>query len=142
MSFLRKGILVSGGQGVVMALGLLVNILYSRAMGPEGVGQYQVFLSSSVIVMTFAALGVGNANIYFLNNRKVPIADITTNTLKFCMAMGLLLAVAMTIVFLSLPKYFGLGGGAPKGVPAICDACPGQTRRRSGRFCFWRPPST
>ena len=107
MTFLRKGILVSGGQVIGILLGLIVGILYSRILGPEGMGQYHLLRSTSLIIVTMAALGIGNANIYFLNNRKTPIVEVTTNALKSSMVMGALLAVLTVTIFLAFPGYFG-----------------------------------
>jgi len=106
-SFLRKGILVSGGQVLGIGLGMFAGILYSRTLGPEGMGQVELFRSTAIIAGTIAAMGLGNASIYLLNNRKAPLAEVASNGLKIGMVLGSLLAVGLGIVFLANPKYFG-----------------------------------
>jgi O-antigen/teichoic acid export membrane protein len=106
-SFLKKGILVSGGQILGIALGMLAGILYRRSLGPDGMGQIDVFRSTGVIAGTLAVLGLGNASIYFLNNRKVPLEEVASNGLKVGMVMGGLLTVGLLAVFVANPGYFG-----------------------------------
>ncbi len=106
-SFLQKGILVSGGQVLGIVLGMFAGILYSRTLGPEGMGQVELFRSTSIIVITIVAMGLGNASIYLLNNRKVPMAEVADNGLKISLALGSLVAVGLWLVFLANPKYYG-----------------------------------
>ncbi len=107
MSFLRKGILVSGVQVLGVPLTMLVGIIFSRALGPDGMGQYSLFLTTSTLAVTLAALGVGNANIYFHNNRGIATELITTNTVKAGMLLGLFLTIALTGAVLLFSDYFG-----------------------------------
>ena len=107
MSFLRKGILVSAGQIASAALGMIVGILYSRALGPNGMGRFELFRSVEVIAVTLMAAGLGNANIYFLNNRKTPLETVLANGIRFALATGILLAVLLTSMFWLMPWYFG-----------------------------------
>lgn len=108
MSFLRKGILVSGGQIANIAIHVVAGVILRRALGPDGVGQYNLFQTTGTLAVTFAALGLGNANIYFLNNRKTPIADVVTNTIKVGLLMGLALAAALGVVIWCWTSYFGV----------------------------------
>lgn len=107
-SFLKKGILVSSGQILGIVLGMLASILYSRQLGPDGMGQVELFRSASLIGVTLAVLGLGNASIYFLNNRKVPLVEVAGNALKMGMAMGFLLAICLGTIFFVNRDYFGL----------------------------------
>lgn len=107
MSFLRKGILVSGANLASTAITMVVGIIFARALGPEGIGQYQLFLTTATLVGTVFALGIGNANIYFLNNHKVPIERITTDTLKIGTLLGFLMTVGLAMAVLAIPRFFG-----------------------------------
>jgi len=107
MSFLRKGILVSGGEMVGVVLTFLAGILYSRVLGPDGIGQYRLFQTTSIIVATVVAMGTGRSSIYFLNNRNIPAEKISTNLAKFALVSGLVIAAGMSAAFLGLPWYFG-----------------------------------
>jgi O-antigen/teichoic acid export membrane protein len=86
---------------------MTAGILYSRTLGPEGMGQYELFRSTSILAATLFTLGVGNANIYFLNNRKIPRPAIVTNSVKLAIVMGIALCLGLTVVFMGFPGYFG-----------------------------------
>jgi O-antigen/teichoic acid export membrane protein len=107
MSFLRKGILVSVGQVFCILLTMTVGILFSRQLGPDGMGQYYLLRSTATIVLTVLSAGLGNANIYFLNNRRVPAVEIATNAIKAGAIQGILASVCLTAALLAFPEYFG-----------------------------------
>ncbi len=107
MSFLRKGILVTAGQMIGILMGVLSGMLYSRVLGPDGVGQYRLFNTTLVVVATIGVMGISSAGIYFLNNRKIAIERLTTNGVRFALVTGGTIAAIMTTVFLCLPGYFG-----------------------------------
>jgi len=86
---------------------VFAGILYSRTLGPEGMGQVELFRSTGVIALTLAVMGMGNASIYFLNNRKAPLEEVASNSLKVGIVMGSLLAVALGAVFATNRGYFG-----------------------------------
>ncbi len=108
MSFMRKGLMVSGGRAVAVFLTVVVGILYARVLGPDDVGQWRLWQTSAVILTTLAAMGIPNANIYFVNNRKIPLEIIATNAVKFALVFGLILAVVAGALLIGLPGYFGV----------------------------------
>jgi len=107
MSLLRKGMLVSGGQLLNIPLGMAAGIIFSRALGPAGMGQYELFRTTAVLAATVVALGLGQANIYFLNNRQIGPERIATNTLTVGSVLGVLLAVVLFAAVLLHRGYFG-----------------------------------
>jgi O-antigen/teichoic acid export membrane protein len=107
VSFFRKGILVSGGQMTSVFLNMLAGVIFSRALGPDGMGQYELFRNTAILAATICAMGLGSANIFFLNNRKVEPVRIVTNAFKVSLTMGALLAAGLTAAFLGFPRYFG-----------------------------------
>ena len=107
MSFLRKGILASGGQVLCVFLGLGANIVFARVLGKDDMGQLELFRSMALVVATALAMGFGPANIYFLNNQNAPAATITTNAVKTALAMGLLVCVGLVPTVLCFRGYFG-----------------------------------
>ncbi len=107
MNFLRKGILVSGGQMFGIFLNMLVGMLFSRALGTNGMGQYELFRSTAVIGATIGALGLGSASIYFLNTLGRDRRQITTVSFRIAVVMGCALAVVLGVIIASNPDYFG-----------------------------------
>jgi O-antigen/teichoic acid export membrane protein len=107
MSLLRKGLLVSAGQFAGIPLSMAAGVIFARLLGPERIGQYELFRNAGVLASTFLALGVGNANIYFMNNRRVDPTLVTTNSLKAGAALGAVLTVFLGTVVLGWTDYFG-----------------------------------
>ena len=107
MSLLRKGILVSGGQVFSIALNMTAGILFARTLGPDGMGQFELLRSTGSLAAAFMTLGLGQANIYFLNNLKVPAETLATNTFKISVLLGSVLAGGLATAILLAPGYFG-----------------------------------
>jgi O-antigen/teichoic acid export membrane protein len=107
MSFLRKGIIVSGGQVLAAVLTLSTSVLYARVLGPGGIGQYEYLRSTAAIVMTVCCMGMNSANIYFLNNRGSSAVAIATNTVKMTVILSAACGLGLTGTLLALPASFG-----------------------------------
>ncbi len=107
MSFLRKGLVVSGGQTLGVFLGVLANIIFARSLGPGGMGQFELLRTTAIMAVTLLAMGLGNATIYFLNNRKVPIEAVASNAVRTSLVLGLLMGAGMASAILAWPRYFG-----------------------------------
>lgn len=121
MSLLRKGVLVSCAKLAGVGMSTAAAMIYARHLGPEGMGQFDLFRITSTLAMTFAALGVGNANIYFLNNRRLPVEQIASGSLRYAALVGPPLVVALTCVVVGLPGFFGR---IPPGVALIFALAP------------------
>jgi O-antigen/teichoic acid export membrane protein len=107
MNFLSKGILTSGGHVVAATLSMLAGILFARTLGPVGMGQYSLFLSTVTMAAGIFGLGLGSANVFSLNNRKTPTEDIVSNAIKTAMVLGLVLTCGLTWAFTTYQDYFG-----------------------------------
>jgi len=107
VSLLRKGLLVSAGQFAGIPLNMAAAIIIARTLGPKGMGQYELFRSTGVLGATFVALGIGNANIFFLNNRRIDPGLVATNSVKAGALLGGLLTVAGSVLVLLCTGYFG-----------------------------------
>lgn len=107
MSFVHKGLTVGGGQLLVTALYTSSTILFSRLLGPDGVGQIDLVRSTGVLVVTFATIGLGQANIYFLNNCRIPAPKVVTNALKTAAVIAPLVAIALAGAIFIFAEYFG-----------------------------------
>jgi O-antigen/teichoic acid export membrane protein len=107
MSVLRKGMIASGASVCCAGLGMLTNVFLSRALAPEGMGRYQLPLTAGVLAITLLSLGVGQANIYFLNRHKIAIPQITMNSIWYGMAGGCLLMAFIPTLLSLFEGYFG-----------------------------------
>ena len=107
MSLLHKSLYMSGGRILFVTFSMLINIVYSRYLGPAGVGQYELIQSTQVIIVTFFALGLGNATIFFINNLKVEVTRVLDIAIKSALVLGCLLCLTFTTVLTFFKGYFG-----------------------------------
>lgn len=107
MSLLRKGILAGGGTIICTTIGVATNMMLARALLPEGMGRYQLPLTTVALVVTLLSLGIGNANIYFLNKHKIEPQRIVMNSIWAGLFASALLLVALPIIFTVFENYFG-----------------------------------
>lgn len=108
MSLVRKGIIAGGGSIICTFLGLLMNMILSRTLMPEGMGRYQVPYSSNILIATILGLGIGQANIYFLNKHQIPKKQIFSNSLFFGGFVSFLLIIGLPIIYKIFSGYFGI----------------------------------
>lgn len=107
LSFLRKGLWVTFGQIAAIILSMIAGIVTARSLGPNGMGQYELFRSTEVMAVTLFALGIGNATIYFLNNQKIETVNVVTNTFKVSVIQGIFLSIGLAAGILIYRNYFG-----------------------------------
>ena len=108
MSLLRKGIYASGGSIICTCLDVATNMILARALLPEGMGRYQLPIIAATIAVTITSLGIGQANIYFLNRHNVDPKQVVMNSIWVGFMGSFLLIVFLPILFASFPKYFGI----------------------------------
>lgn len=107
MSLLRKGILAGGGSVICTGIGVVTNMMLSRALLPEGMGRYQVPLAAGVLIMTVISLGIGQSNIYFLNKHKIEQQNIVMNSVWFGLVGSAMLLLLIPVFFSCFQEYFG-----------------------------------
>lgn len=108
MNFVKANIANFFSAGLIQVLNLIISILEARVLGPSELGRYQIFISTRTMAVTFCALGLGQASIYFRNNKKHSIDDIVSTTFKAEGIIGLLMTIALIALFLSFHNYFGV----------------------------------
>lgn len=107
MSVIRKGLAISGGQVLFALLSMAVGVLYARNLGPDGMGQFELFSTTRSIATTLFTLGLGMSAIYYVNNRKLPLEQAATSIFKISLLTWAVLAVALSVLVCGLPGYFG-----------------------------------
>ncbi|MBN1105221.1 MAG: oligosaccharide flippase family protein [Deltaproteobacteria bacterium] len=107
MSLLRKSILSAGGTVICAALGIITQMILSRKLGPDGMGQYQLLLSTSTLAVAVATLGIGQANVYFLNHFNSPKAAVVMNSVYWWAVAGTVLFVGYVGAVKEFVNYFG-----------------------------------
>ena len=107
MGFVKKATLLGASEFILACAGVISTVIYARFLGPEGVGQYSVFMSTLTLVVPLASLGIGRANIYFLNTQRYPRQEVIQNSMTFGVIVGVLLTVGMTAVFWTRDSFYG-----------------------------------
>lgn len=106
MNVIRKSLTSLVGTGIVGVTGLGIGIILARLLLPEGLGQYGLVASTAGIVSVVASLGMGQASVYFINNRDFDSTVVTTGIVQF----GGLLAVLLPGVLFVLLGWEALFG--------------------------------
>lgn len=88
-SFLKDVTGVFSSNLFLILAGLLVSVILSRKLGPDGFGIYSAILVLPLIVVSFAQLGIRASSIYYIGRKQYEQADIVS---------GILLILAMTSV--------------------------------------------
>lgn len=101
------------GSAVIAATNLVIGILLARALSPDGFGRYAVMVSAVTIMAAVAEMRIGNAAIYFINNKGLDRQRVTTDSVRVAVVFGMLLLPLLWIA-LSFESYFG-----PLSVPMV-----------------------
>jgi len=107
MSFLRKGLLATSSSILCVGLGVITTMMLARTLLPEGMGRYQLPINTVTLVVTLLSFGLGQSSIFFLNNRKVEVKQIMTNSVWVAIFTSVLLILTMPIVLSVFADYFG-----------------------------------
>jgi len=105
VSLVRKSMFNMLGTIFMQGLAALIGIVLARLLGPDGIGQYQLALTSSMLLTTFLASGVGQAMIFSLNNLKADPSVVISTGGSYAVITGSLIAIVVYYI-LHFP-YFG-----------------------------------
>lgn len=107
MNFVKKNIYNVILSGILHALGMVIAILSARILGPNGVGHYQVFISTQSLITTVLSLGLGQASIYFINSKKANPKEVLSSIVKFYLPISLLVTIGTGLLIEFNASYFG-----------------------------------
>ncbi|MDZ7266142.1 MAG: oligosaccharide flippase family protein [candidate division KSB1 bacterium] len=88
MSFLRKSSLTLASRIAIAVFGFLISALTARFLGPEGKGFYAVLTLLPMLLAQVISLGLTNANIYLLGQKRAELRPAAENALIFSLAAG------------------------------------------------------
>ena len=80
-----------GSRAMLIAFGLGTGIITARLLGPHDRGLFTVLLLLPQTLVTFAKMGVAQANVYYIRKRGASLATVASNSLVLCVAVGVLL---------------------------------------------------
>lgn len=106
MSFVNKAYLSLSGSVLLVLLNFFIGIILARALAPDGLGQYSLAISFVTILGVIASLGMGDASIYYINNRKRDSVEIVQAVVKTSFLLAVISIVATFLLFQN-GQYFG-----------------------------------
>lgn len=107
MGFVKKATLLGVSEFFLACAGVISSVIYARFLGPDGVGQFSVFMSTLTVVVPLVSLGIGRANIYYLNTKRYSRQQVINNSLTFGLGVGLVLTIGMTAFFRLREPFYG-----------------------------------
>jgi O-antigen/teichoic acid export membrane protein len=100
-----------GSRLMLVVFGFGTGIITARLLGPHDRGLFTLLLMLPQTLVTFAKMGVAQANVYYVRRARVPVSTVASNSVVLCLVVSSVLFVAC---------YFGgewlIGpfvGGAP-----------------------------
>jgi O-antigen/teichoic acid export membrane protein len=88
LNFLRKSSLTLLSRTGVFILGFISQAWIARLLGPEGKGAYAVITLITSLVAQLASLGLPNAHIYLIGQKKADLKSAAENALTFSIVVG------------------------------------------------------
>ena len=99
MSFLKESAGVLSARIISICLTIVTGIITTRYLGPTGKGMLVLISNIPALIVAFGNLGIGNANLYFLGQKKHPIEKIVSNSATVSIFLGLFLYLLGIIFF-------------------------------------------
>jgi O-antigen/teichoic acid export membrane protein len=87
---------------------VVAGIVVARWLGVEGVGELAVVNVAIATVVQFGSFGLPSSNTYFIAKDQERFRAAAINSLIVALAVGLILAVALSSIASSRPGWFGL----------------------------------
>jgi O-antigen/teichoic acid export membrane protein len=82
-------------------------IIVAHWLGAEGVGKLAVINVAVTTIVQLGSFGLPSSNTYFIAQDRAHFRAATVNSLLFALAIGSLLAVALSVVAFFRPSWFG-----------------------------------
>ncbi len=82
-----------------LGINIIIAALISRGLGPEGRGSYDLMLVFVMFFVLFVNLGMENALVYFIGQKKHSIESLISTSVTYCVVIYLLLAFIVIGLF-------------------------------------------
>ena len=92
---------------LLAGMSMVTGIIKARLLGPEGMGRFQLFLTTQTFFTTILAFGIGQACIYFINSLKVPVSLILATAVKGILPAAVVAGFLLFGLIDGSPAYFG-----------------------------------
>lgn len=86
-----------GGKFLLAGATLAVGVITSRLLTPEDRGLYVLFFLIGGLIFSFLHIGLGPANIYFLNTKKIEMGILIGNGFAYLLSAMAVLGVSLVV---------------------------------------------
>jgi len=86
-----------GSRMMLVIFGFGTGIITARLLGPHDRGLFTLLIMLPQTLVTFAKMGVAQANVYYIRRAKVPVAVVSANSLVLTLVVTIVLLVAVLI---------------------------------------------
>jgi O-antigen/teichoic acid export membrane protein len=83
-----------GSRLMLVIFGFGTGIITARLLGPHDRGVFTVLIMLPQTLVTFAKMGVAQANVYYIRRAKVPVATVSSNSLVLTFVVTIALLIA------------------------------------------------
>jgi O-antigen/teichoic acid export membrane protein len=83
-----------GSRAMLVVFGLATGVITARLLGPHDRGLFTVLLLLPQTLVTFAKMGVAQANVYQIRKRRISIETVTSNSFVLCIVLSVLMLIA------------------------------------------------
>jgi O-antigen/teichoic acid export membrane protein len=82
-----------GSRLMLVIFGFGTGIITARLLGPHDRGLFTLLVMLPQTLVTFAKMGVAQANVYYVRRGKIPVTTVASNSLVMCVVVSLVLFV-------------------------------------------------
>jgi len=107
MSLLRKAALVNGAEFITLSVSVLQTAVLARILGPAGIGQYALILSTLMLAPSLCCLGVPFSFLYHSKHYPQNTKEYLINALWIVLFLTIPGGLILCSLVFSLPNYFG-----------------------------------
>ena len=98
---------------------LAAGIIVAHWLGAEGVGQLAVINVAVATLVQLGSFGLPSSTTYFIAQDQAHFRAAALNSLMFALGVGLILALALSVVASSRPDWFGLNSAILMRIAAV-----------------------
>ncbi len=91
---------------ILIILGLVSNVVITRALGVEEYGEYIFLMTVVVTGMQFGSFGLHSANIYYVAQRRSFVGMLFKNSIMFALVSGLMMSLIIVCINHFFPNAF------------------------------------
>ena len=104
---------------------VVAGVIVARWLGAEGIGQLAVINVAVATIVQLGSFGLPSSNTYFIAQDQARFRSAAINSLIFALAIGSVLAIALSALASVRADWFGFVFGRPRTIVSPCANCSG-----------------